>query len=168
MPPPQVSIRPAVQADLPAILAIYNDAILTTTATFDTREKTVQDMQEWMYGHNARHPVIVAGTADGIAGWACLSAWSDRCAYEATAENSIYVAAAHRGQGTGGALLARLIEHAQKQHMHTIIARIAAGNPASEALHERAGFKRIGTMREVGRKFGKLIDVHMYQLMLKP
>lgn len=159
-------MRPATQADLPAITAIYNDAIRTTTATFDTEEKTLEDRRAWLATRDTRHPVIVAQLGGEVVGWGSLSAWSDRCAYAGTCENSVYVAATARGNGVGKALLAELVNIARKAGMHTIIARVAAGNPASERLHEAAGFVRIGVMREVGRKFGKLIDVAMYQLML--
>lgn len=158
--------RRATSLDLPAIAAIYNDAIRTTTATFDTEEKTLDDRRAWLATHDAKHPVIVAQVGSEVVGWGSLSAWSDRCAYAATCENSVYVAAAARGKGVGKALLAELVNIARKAGMHTIIARVAAGNPASERLHEGAGFVRIGVMREVGRKFGRLLDVTMYQLML--
>jgi len=159
-------MRPATQADLPVITAIYNDAIRTTTATFDTEEKTLEDRRAWLATRDTRHPVIVAQLGGEVVGWGSLSAWSDRCAYAGTCENSVYVAATARGNGVGKALLAELVNIARKAGMHTIIARVAAGNPASERLHEAAGFVRIGVMREVGRKFGRLLDVTMYQLML--
>lgn len=159
-------LRTATQADLAAIVAIYNDAIRTTTATFDTEEKTLEDRRAWLAAHDAKHPVIVAQVGAEVVGWGSLSAWSDRCAYAATCENSVYVAASARGKGVGKSLLAELVNIARRAGMHTIIARVAAGNPASERLHEAAGFVRIGVMREVGRKFGRLLDVTMYQLML--
>ncbi|MBX3475804.1 MAG: N-acetyltransferase [Planctomycetes bacterium] len=162
----QLIVRPATEADLAAIAAIYNDAIRTTTATFDTEEKTLEDRRQWLASHDAKHPVIVAQMGDEVAGWGCLSAWSDRCAYAGTCENSVYVATSARGKGVGKALLAELVNLARQAGMHTMIARVAAGNPASERLHKGAGFVRIGVMREVGRKFGRLLDVTMYQLML--
>jgi phosphinothricin acetyltransferase len=112
--------------------------------------------------------VIVAELEGRVRGWASLSAWSERAAYDATCENSVYVAENSRGSGIGRALLSELVSLARGLEMHTIIARIAAGNPASERLHEVAGFAHVGTMREVGRKFGRLIDVHIYQLVLQP
>lgn len=159
-------IRPATEADLPAITAIYNDAIRNTTATFDTEEKTLDDRRRWLLQRDARHPVLVAELQGRVAGFAALNPWSDRCAYAATAENSVYVDAALRGGGIGTRLLAALLQTARAAGLHTLIARIAAGNPASEALHRAAGFAHIGTMREVGLKFGRRLDVHMYQVVL--
>lgn len=161
-----MEVRPATENDLPAIAAIYNEAIAATTATFDTEPKSLADRAAWFKTHGERHPVIVAVKDGKVAGWGGLSTWSDRCAYDATAENSVYVAADERGNGVGRVVLAELVRLARRLEMHTIIARIADGNPASERLHTAAGFTKVGTMREVGRKFGKLIDVHMYQLML--
>lgn len=161
-----VSLRPATQADLAAITAIYNEAIRNTTATFDTEEKSLDDRRVWLAGHGPRHPVIVAEQAGAVAGWGCLSPWSDRRAYADTCENSVYVGVSSRGRGVGAALLAELLRLARQNGMHTVIARIADGNPASEKLHRSAGFERVGVMREVGRKFGRRIGVQIWQRML--
>jgi len=159
-------IRAAIPEDVPAIAAIYNHAVAQSTATFDTQEKSAPEMQQWFESHGKRHPVLVAETEGSVRGWAALSPWSDRAAYADTAENSVYVHESARGRGIGKALLAALIEAARKQVLHSIIARVAEGNPASDSLHLAAGFTPVGTMREVGRKFGKWIDVRIYQLML--
>ena len=81
-------VRAAAPADVPAITAIYNDAVLHTTATFDTRPRTDGEQAAWLARHGAGHPVLVATEAGEVVGWACLSPWSDRPAYEATAEDS--------------------------------------------------------------------------------
>jgi len=162
-----VTVRPAVAADLAAITAIYNEAILTTTATFDTETKTVDDRREWFAAHGGRFPVIVAEVGGEVAGWASLSRWSDRSAYDDTAETSVYVASAHRGRGIGGNLYAALIAGARQLRFHTLLARVAGESEASLRLHERCGFRTVGTMKEVGRKFGRLLDVHLLQRMLE-
>lgn len=166
--PSAVSVRRALRADVPAITAIYNEAVRTTTGTFDTEPKSTAERARWFRQHDARHPVLVAEQEGAVVGWAALSAWSDRPAYDATGEVSVYVAAAHRGGGVGRALLTSLLEAARAERFHTVLARVAEGNEASLRLHVRAGFVRVGVMREVGLKFGRRLDVHLMQAMLGP
>jgi L-amino acid N-acyltransferase len=163
---PSILIRPAELSDLDAITEIYNEAILTTTATFDTEPKTRSEQIAWFQDHDTRHPVLVAVLDGKIAGWASLSKWSGRCAYADTAETSFYVKAEHRGQGIGRKLKAAIIEEARQLKFHTIIARVAQGSEESLHLNESFGFVCIGTLKEVGRKFNKLLDVHIFQKML--
>lgn len=160
-------IRRATLADAAAIADIYNDAIRTTTATFDTEEKTAEDRETWLRAHDDRHPVFVAERGGSVTGWASLSKWSDRCAYAETAETSFYVAPNHRGGGIGRALKEHLIATARELGMHTLIARVAQESEASLHLNYSFGFVLVGTLREVGWKFGKRLDVHILQLMLK-
>ena len=164
---PSIQIRQALPADVEAITAIYNEAILTTTATFDTEPKTTAERLEWFNAHDERHPVLVAVVEGTIAGWASLSKWSDRPAYDGTAETSFYVQSKYRGRGIGRMLKEAIIEEARRLHFHTLIARVAEGSQESLHLNESAGFVHIGTMRQVGRKFGKLLDVHILQKMLE-
>jgi phosphinothricin acetyltransferase len=98
-----------------------------------------------------------------VVGWASLSQWSDRLAYADTAEISLYVRESLRGQGIGKRLIAAIVVEGEKAGLHTLIARIVAGNQASIRLHEAVGFEAIGVMREVGRKFGQLLDIHLMQ-----
>jgi len=158
-------IRPARAEDLPAIMDIYNDAILKTTASFDMEPRSLEEQQAWFAAHDARHPVLVAEKDGAVVGWASLSNFSQRCAYADTAEVSIYMEEAFRGQGIGRKLLEAIIEEGEKANLHTIIALIAEGNAASIHLHESIGFQPIGVAREVGRKFGRLLDVHFMQLI---
>jgi len=83
-----VMLRRAVSADAPAIADIYNEAILTTTATFDTEPKSVAEREQWLQSHDERHPVLVAVMDGIVVGWASLTRWSERCAYDDTAETS--------------------------------------------------------------------------------
>jgi L-amino acid N-acyltransferase len=161
-----VLIRAAIHSDAAAIADIYNEAIATTTATFDTEPKTAEERVRWLNSHDQRHPILVAEANGTVMGWASLTAWSDRTAYDDTAETSFYVRSTHRGRGLGRKLQEALLEQAERNKFHTLIARISDGSSESLHLHESTGFIRIGTMKEVGRKFGKLIDVHILQKML--
>ena len=168
MPENDFIIRIAQLSDAEAINEIYNEAILTTTATFDTEPQSVERRIEWLNAHDDLHPVFVAEVDATVVGWAALTAWSDRPAYDNTVESSFYVAESFRGRGIGRALKETIVAEATRLGFHTMLARTAEGSDASIHLNESVGFKRIGTMREVGLKFGKLLDVHMMQLMLKP
>jgi phosphinothricin acetyltransferase len=159
-------IRRAEPGDARAIAEIYNEAILNTTATFDTEPKSERDRLAWLESHDERHPVLVAECDGEVVGWAALSKWSDRPAYADTAESSFYVAAPWRGRGIGRALKLQLIAEARQAGLHTLLARVAAESTASLRVNEAVGFVLIGTMREVGLKFGRRLDVHLMQLML--
>ena len=162
-----VSISRAELDDLDGITEIYNDAILNTTATFDTKPKTMDQQGEWFAEHGPRYPIIVARSDAVVAGWASLTKWSDRCAYADTAEISLYVKEGFQGKGLGKKLLETILEHGRKEGLHTIVARIANGNEVSVHLHESVGFEHIGVMKEVGRKFGKLIDIYLMQKLFQ-
>jgi L-amino acid N-acyltransferase len=160
-----LTIRKAGIQDLRAITEIYNQAVLHTTATFDTGTKTVEEQRQWYDKHNAKLPVLVAEEEKIIVGWASLSAYSDRCAYSDTAEASIYVREGKQGKGTGRILSEAILKAGKESKLHTIILRIAEGNEASLKLAKSLGFKDVGVMKEVGKKFGKLLDVYIMQLI---
>jgi L-amino acid N-acyltransferase YncA len=162
-----LEIRRAGLADAPAIAEIYNEAILTTTATFDTEPKSADERAEWLRSHDERHPVLVALAEGKVVGWASLSHWSERPAYQDTAETSFYVHSAYRGHGIGRRLKEAIIEEARRLRLHTLIARVAEGSDASIHLNVSAGFVLVGTLQEVGRKFDRLLGVHIFQLILK-
>jgi len=158
-----LTIRRARPEDVPAITEIYNEAVLTTTATFDTEPKSLADRQAWFAGHDERHPILVAETEGAVVGWASLSKWSDRCAYADTAEVSAYIKEEWRGKGIGRKLLEAIVEEGRRVKLHTIVAYVSQGNEVSLHLHKAVGFQEIGVAREVGRKFGRLLDVHIMQ-----
>ncbi|MGE0374919.1 MAG: N-acetyltransferase family protein [Planctomycetaceae bacterium] len=162
----RITLRRATPVDAGAIADIYNEAILTTTATFDTDPKTAQEREQWLQSHDERHPVLVAVDGGKVIGWASLSAWSDRRAYADTAETSFYVHSTHRGRGVGRLLKLAIIEEARRLGYHSLIARVAEGSAESLHLNESTGFVLVGTLKEVGRKFGRLLDVHILQLLL--
>ncbi|HET6409666.1 MAG TPA: GNAT family N-acetyltransferase [Chthoniobacteraceae bacterium] len=161
-----VTIRMAASTDAAAIAEIYNEAILTTTATFDTEPKSVEDRVQWLESHGPRHPVLVAVVGEQVVGWASLTPWSERRAYDDTAETSFYVHSAYRGRGIGRKLKQAIIDEAKNLGYHTLIARVAEGSNESVHLNESVGFVHVGTLKQVGRKFGKLLDVHILQKML--
>jgi phosphinothricin acetyltransferase len=156
-------IRKATHADLTAITEIYNQAVLTTNATFDNEPVSVARQKAWFETHDGRHPVLVAEEDAGVVAWASLSEWSTRCAYADTAEISIYVRERCRGQGIGRKLIAEIMLAGERCGLHTVLARITEGNEASIHLHRMVGFEDIGVMREVGYKFDQLLDVRMMQ-----
>ena len=159
-------IRPAELADLPAITDIYNDASLTSTATFDTEPKTLDDRRVWFQSHDERHPILVAELSGRVVGWACLTPWSDRRAYDETAETSFYVQSDSRGHGIGRQLKLAIIAEARRLGFHSLIARVADGSGESLHINESVGFTRVGVLKEVGKKFGQRLGVHLLQLIL--
>ena len=159
-------LRKATEGDIAAITDIYNGAIRDSTATFDTEPKTVAERLDWLRAHDDRHPVLVLDFEGLVVGWVSLTAWSGRQAYSDTAEITYYVDARYRGRGFGRMLQDGIVREAESLGFHTLIARITAGNDVSVRLCESSGFEHIGTMKEVGRKFGELLDVHVLQKML--
>lgn len=163
-----IHIRPARREDCPEILDIYNDAVLTTTATYDYEPRSLEHRQSWFDDHRKTGlPIFVAVQETGrIVGWSALNYYHDRKGYRFTSENSIYIAADHRGQGIGKLLLGPLIESAQKMSLHAIIAAIDGENQASIRLHARYDFIHVGNFKRVGYKFGRWLDVVYMELLL--
>ena len=163
-----LNIRPATVDDQQAIMEIYNEAIENTTATFDTDPRTMEKQMDWWAKHKKNHPVLVAEEKGKITGWASLSPWSDRCAYDTTVEVSVYIHKDFRGRGIGSKLLEIVTLEGGKAGNHTVLSRIAEGNASSIHIHEKFGYKHIGVMKEVGFKFGKFLDVYLMQLVYEP
>lgn len=161
-----LTIRRAELSDLDALTEIYNEAILTTTATFDLEPKTRDERRQWFDEHDDRHPILVAEIDGRVVGWASLNVWNRRGAYKDTAETSFYVKAEHRGQGVGRKLKAAIIDEARRLKFHTLIAGAATGSDASLHLNRDFGFEIVGTFKEVGYKFGKWLDVTYLQKRL--
>jgi len=159
-------LRDATAADVPAISAIYNHYVLHSTSTYQTEAETDSDRAAWLAAHGGRYPVVVAELDGRVVGWASLSRYKERAAYEPTVENSVYVDERLHGRGIGHALLADLIDRGRRLGHHSILAVVSADQPASIALHERCGFTRVGHLREIGRKFGRWLDVMVLQRML--
>ncbi|TDF95905.1 GNAT family N-acetyltransferase [Paenibacillus piri] len=161
-----MDVRLARLDDNKAILEIYNEAVHNTTATFDTVDRTYEQQVQWFEKHGDMHPVLVAVLNDRVVGWASLNPYSDRLAYARTAEVSLYIHRDFRGQGIGKRLLNDVLEAGRNAGLHTVLSRIAEGNESSIRLHRQYGFGVVGTMKEVGFKFGRMLDVVMMQKML--
>ena len=159
-------IRTAVRTDVPAITEIYNSAVLKTTATFDTEPKTVEERTGWFDAHDSGHPVIVYELDGEVVGWAALGKYSPKKAYAGTAELSVYVSEGFRGRGIGKSLTVEILRRGKKTGIRAVLSRIASDNAVSIRLHEDLGFFLAGTLREVGVKFGMVLDVHIYQILL--
>ena len=155
--------RAATDGDIKAITDIYNEAVLTTDATFDIEPKTEDEQRVWFAHHGPKHPVLVAEFDGAVIGWASLSEWSTRCSYAGTAEVSLYIKEGFRGKGAGRRLLEDIMREGERVGLHTILSRITTGNEVSIHLHESVGFEHVGIMREVGEKYGRLLDVLLMQ-----
>ena len=161
------TIRPATRDDAAAMAAIYNQAVLHSTATFDTEPETAEARAVWLDEHTApQHPVLVAERDGRVVGWASLSRYSTRCAYEATVEASVYVEEAERGRGLGTSLNEAVFEAGRLGGVHAVLLRICTENVASLAMARNLGFFQIGAMREVGMKFGRMLDVMLLEKLL--
>lgn len=161
-----LSIRPATANDILRITDIYNDAILSTTATFDTETKTVEERMQWFLNHDEKHPVIVAEIDSKVIGFASLSKWSDRCAYDGTAEVSVYIDRNHRGKGVGKRMVEVIALEGERAGLTNLISRITEGNLSSIHIHEQLGFEHIGVMKKAGKKFDRFLDVHLMQKLI--
>jgi phosphinothricin acetyltransferase len=162
-----LKVRKGTIKDLKDITEIYNEAIEKTVATFDTEKKTLDQQRIWFNEHGENNPIIVAVKEGVIVGWAALSKYSTRCAYSNTAEISLYVREEYQGKGIGRKLMDEIIKEGEKTNIHVVLARITEGNEVSVHLHKSVGFDNIGTMKEVGQKFGRLLDVHLMQKIYK-
>ncbi|MBC8003527.1 MAG: N-acetyltransferase [Opitutaceae bacterium] len=162
-------IRETRREDLPAILEIYNDAVLHTTATYDYEPRTLEHRIAWFEDHQKQdYATFVAEELGGeIVGWSALNRFHDRAGYRLTSENSVYVAARHRGRGVGKLLVPPLIEAAKRRGLHAIIAVIDATNDASIRLHSRFGFETVGHFKQTGYKFNRWLDVIYMELVLE-
>ena len=160
-------IRFARAQDLPQLTAIYNEQVMNGTATFDIRPVSVESRRRWLAQHTENHPLLVAEDENTVAGYASLSAFSDKDAYAATAELSVYVHPAYRRKGIGRALMAAILDIARADpRTHAVISRITADNGPSLRLHEAFGFEQAGLLREVGEKFGRRLDVIYMELIV--
>ena len=159
-----VSIRPARTSELPAILAIYNRSVATETASFDLEPATLSDRAAWVATHGGDFPVLVTEIDGTLAGYASLSHYNPKPAYDITAELSVYVAEDFRRRGVARALSEAILERARAGSLVTVVSLVTSENAASLHLHEQLGFREVGTLHRSGRKFGRLLDVTFLEL----
>lgn len=160
-------IRPAAPDDLPAILAIYNDAVLNTTAIWNWHTVDLANRRAWFEMRQGQgYPILVADAQGEAIGYASFGDWRPFDGYCHTVEHSIYVAGTARRQGAGAALLEAVIAAAREAGKHVMLGGIEAGNEPSLALHRRFGFVETARMPEVGQKFGRWLDLVFMQKRL--
>ncbi|MFF7789982.1 GNAT family N-acetyltransferase [Streptomyces sp. NPDC007991] len=163
----EVQVRPGVEADLEALTALYNHYVRETAITFDTAIFTPEERRPWLLSHPVDGPyrLMVATDADSqeILGYATSSPFRAKPAYVTSVETTVYVAPHAGRRGVGTLLYKALFEALSGEDLHRAYAGIAQPNEASARLHERFGFRYVGTYREVGRKFGRYWDVAWYE-----
>jgi phosphinothricin acetyltransferase len=159
-----IVIRRAQAADLPALLDIYNHYVRETPITFDIEPRTLDQRRAWFaqFAETGRYRCLVAARGGRAVGWASSAPFKDRAAYDTTIETSVYLAPEETGKGFGRALYAALFDALAGEDIHRAYGGVTLPNAASVALHERMGFRRVGTYPEVGRKFGRFWDVGLF------
>jgi L-amino acid N-acyltransferase YncA len=161
-----MDVRLAIPDDAAPIRAIYNLEVTEATVTFDLRPRTLEQQLAWLDDHAGAHPAVVALEGGQVVGFGSLSPYKERPAYATTVENSVFVHRDHRGKGVGRAILDELLRLASDHGFHAVIARIVGDNAASIRVHEACGFQLVGVEKEVGRKFGRWLDVVELQKLL--
>ncbi|ATB69365.1 phosphinothricin N-acetyltransferase [Sulfurospirillum diekertiae] len=160
-------IRFADENDLEAILTIYNDAILNTTAVYTYVAKTLEERQLWFHKKNEEgYPLWVYECDGKVVGYATYGSFRSSSAYKYTIEHSVYVHKDFRKQGIGKMLLETIIDDANAKGYATIVAGIDASNAKSIHLHEKLGFSVAGIVHKAGYKFGQWLDLAFYELQL--
>ncbi len=161
-------IRQAQPADLEAILEIYNDAILKTTAVYDYKPHTIADRLAWYQKKvSDGFPVLVFEENNLVIGWATFGPFRPWPAYKYTIEHSVYVHEDHRRKQVATKLLEQLIKIAGDREFATMVAGIDSANEASVAIHRKLGFTSCGTIKKAGYKFGRWLDLTFYQYRLR-
>jgi L-amino acid N-acyltransferase YncA len=162
-----VVVRAAVEADLPAVKAIYDVQVREGIATFDLEPPPLSYWSARLASESrGDHLLVAVDGSDDLLGYAYSSTYRPRPAYDRTRETSVYLADGARGRGVGRALYDDLLARLAADDVHTVLAVVALPNPASEALHRACGFERVGVLPEVGHKLGHRIDTALYARVL--
>ncbi len=164
----ETKIRLATPDDLQQILQIVNHNILYSTAVYDYEERSLKDIEMWFADKQLKDwPVIVAEQSGQIAGYGTYGTFRTKEAFKYTVEHSVYVSEGYAGKGIGKLLLNELIKTAKQQGHHTMIGCIDADNKGSIDFHKKFGFTDAGTLKQVGFKFNRWLDMQFMQLLLK-
>jgi L-amino acid N-acyltransferase len=159
-----MNIRDAVEADLPSLLAIYNDVIATSTAVYAYTPVTLEDRVQWWRARVAMgYPVLIAADGSDVLGFSTFGDFRPWPGYRFTVEHSVHVRADCRGQGIGKQLVQALFPRAAAAGKHVMIAGVDAANEPSIRFHERLGFQKVAHLREVGHKFDRWLDLVFLQ-----
>ncbi len=162
-----IEIRNATANDVPAMLEIYNEIILNTTAVWHYEPHTLEMRKEWFEQRQQEgFPIFVAVEGEKMLGFSSFGSFRPWLGYKKTVENSVYVASDSRGRGVGKLLIPPLIEAAKQIGLHAMVAGIEAENQASIALHEKFGFVEVAHFKEVGWKFGRWMDLKFLELII--
>lgn len=161
-------LRLATEADLPAIVSIYNAEVVSSTATWDTEPVSLEERRAWLRAHPPqRHPVLVLEEDGAVAAWGSLSPFSDRCGWAGTVVCSVYVAGERRGRGRGRLMLDGLCRRGTELGHRVAVALISADNAASLRMCMAEGFFEAGRLLGVGRKFDRSLDCALLQRYLR-
>jgi len=158
-------IRACAAGDAAAIAEIYNHFVRETVVTFEETPVTVDEMARRISDVSARFPWLVWDDDGAVAGYAYAAAWKARAAYRFAVETTIYLSASHQGRGIGSKLYGALLAELKTRGFHSVVGGVALPNPASVALHEKLGFKKVAHFAEVGRKLDRWVDVAYWQLI---
>lgn len=159
-------IRKAERKDILEMLDIYNYEVLNGTATFDIECKTIEEWNHWFNEHKEPHVILVSEIDGCVAGYASLSNYRKKQAYDSCAELSVYVNQSYRNQHVASQLMESILDYASK-HFHTIVSVITSGNQVSKHLHKKFNFEYCGTIKEVGYKMNQYLSIDHYQKILK-
>ncbi|MBA8991383.1 phosphinothricin acetyltransferase [Curtobacterium pusillum] len=162
-----VTVRDCEPRDLDVVHALHVDAVLHSTAIWQEEPHPRSYFDGWLAERRADgYPVIVAEIDGRVAGYASYSQWRPHQGYRLTVEHSVYVVEEFRGRGVATALMNALVSRAKDEGRHVMIAGICSTNTGSIALHERLGFTTVAVVPEVGRKFGRWLDLTLMRLPL--